>query len=133
MPNKHERNSVLYVEASDLIQAWVIPLLENLNCSVKPAATAETARQYLKSGQPLDLVLLGDVTRPSEMTTEDPTAELSIIKQIRERKRYRHTKILIFTSHNYLRQAYKFGANAHIVKPIGANALTNFILPHLQD
>ncbi len=124
------RKRVLYVEASDLVQASVVPLITGLNCAVSQASSLDTALAELNSNDPFDLILLGDLTRPSQVNDEGPQAELTIIKQAREANR--DIPILIFTSQNYLNLAYEAGATSHMIKPTGAGPIIDFISPFLR-
>lgn len=125
------RKELLYAEASSQIQAWVLPTLQRLGCAVTCALDINAARQPVDNNQPLDLVLLGDLTRPNELTTGVPLAELTLIKSLRENRLYRKIPIIIFTSLDWLPQAYEAGASAHLVKPAGAEELEHVLAPYL--
>ena|ERR1041384_3516773 len=124
MANKPQKR-VLYVEASDLVQASHPPALEQLNCLVVQVSSAPAALEALASQDPFNLILVGDVSRP----TENPEAELSVIRRARQQDA--EVPILVFTSHNYLQQAYQAGATAHMEKPAGVMALIEFVTPYL--
>lgn len=123
---------VLYVESSDLIQSWVRPLLNRLGCLLEPARTIDAARAIVEKENPLDLVVIGDLTRPSDLVAGVPLAELSLINSIRERQCYRETPVIIFTNVDWLSDAYRAGADGDVTKPAGADELEKVIKPYLD-
>ena len=130
MTDSHARKRLLFVEASDLVQGALVPRISSvLNCSVEQASNLTDALATLKSDPPLDLILLGDLTRPSQLTDDGPEAELTVIKTAREANP--DLPILLFTSQNYLDLAYAAGATSHMIKA-GPDDLINFISPFLR-
>lgn len=127
MTNEKRQKRVLYAEASDLVQASHGPVFEKLNCSVLQVASSSAALQALESGERFDLVFVGDLSKP--INDEDPQPELSVITKARQLDST--IPILVFTSHNYIDQAYAAGATAHMLKPAGAIALIQFVTPFL--
>src|ERR1051325_6949475 len=115
MANEKRQKRVLYVEASDLVQASHPPALEKLNCVVVQVSSANAAHKALTTEEPFDLILVGDVSKPAH--DQNPEPELSIIRMARLQDA--KVPILIFTSHNYLEAAYKAGATDHMLKPAG--------------
>jgi len=126
------KGRVLYVESSDLIQSWVRPLLNRLGCLLEPARTIDAARAIVENEDHLDLVVIGDLTRPTDLVAGVPLAELSLINSIRERKCYRETPVIIFTNVDWLDDAYRAGADGEIAKPAGADDLEKVIKPYLD-
>jgi CheY-like chemotaxis protein len=130
MTDSHARKRLLFVEASDLVQGALVPRISSvLNCSVEQASNLTDALATLKSDPPLDLILLGDLTRPSQLTDDGPEAELTVIKTAREANP--DIPILLFTSQNYLDLAYAAGATSHMIKA-GSDDVINFISPFLR-
>jgi CheY-like chemotaxis protein len=127
MATEKRQKRVLYVEASDLIQASHPPALEKLNCLVIPVSSASAALEALVSEAPFDLIIVGDVSKPSDKDSTQP--ELSIISRARQINP--NVPILLFTSHNYLEAAYRAGATAHLEKPCGVNNFIKFVTPYL--
>ena len=121
---------LLYIEADDFVRASVVTLLESLECAITKATNFKTAINELDSQTPFDLILLGDITRPSTSTSIGPKAELTIIAKTRSL--YPKTPLLIFTNHNYLPAAYEYGITAHLLKPADQKAIIRFITPHLE-
>lgn len=128
MANEKRQKRVLYVEASDLVQASHGLVFERLNCSVFQVASANAAIDALETEEPFDLVLVGDLSKPVD--DEDPQPELSVIQKAR--KLSPTVPILVFTSHNYLEDAYKAGATAHLLKPAGVFDLIDLVSPYLS-
>ena len=128
MANEKPQKRVLYVEASDLVQASHGPVFERLNCTVFQVASASAAIEALETQGPFDLVLVGDLSKP--LDDEDPQPELSVIQKAR--KLSPTVPILVFTSHNYLEDAYKAGATGHLLKPAGVFDLTDLVKPYLS-
>lgn len=128
MANEKHQKRVLYVEASDLVQASHGPVFERLNCSVFQVASASAAIEALETQDPFDLVLVGDLSKP--LDDEDPQPELSVIQRARELSST--VTILVFTSHNYLEDAYKAGTTAHLLKPAGIFELIDLVSPYLS-
>lgn len=122
---------VLYIEADNLIQSWVAPMLRRRGYLVKEARTVETARHYIEANEPLTLVLLGDLTRSTDLINGIPLDELSLVKSIRERSVYDHTPVIVWTNVDWLPDAYRAGINAHLLKPSGAHDLNRTITPYL--
>ena len=129
MAHEKRQKRVLYVEASDLVQASHGPVFERLNCSLSQVASANAAIEALETEAPFDLILVGDLSKP--LDDEDPKPELSVIQ--RARKQNPNVPILVFTSHNYLEDAYKAGATGHLLKPAGVFDLINFVTPYLSS
>ena len=127
MADEKRQKRVLYVEASDLVQASHGPVFERLNCSVFQVASAAAAMEALEKEEPFDLVLVGDLSKP--LDEENPKPELSVIQKAR--KLSPSMPILIFTSHNYLEDAYRAGATGHLLKPAGVFDLIDFVTPYL--
>ena len=127
MANEKRQKRVLYAEASDLVQASHPPALEKLNCVVVQVSSADAAHKALSTEEPFDLILVGDVSKP--VNERNPEPELSIIRAARLQDAT--VPILIFTSHNYLDQAYKSGASDHMLKPAGVIDLIEFVTPYL--
>jgi CheY-like chemotaxis protein len=127
MANEKRQKRVLYVEASDLVQASHGPVFERLNCSIFQVASANAAIEALETEEPFDLVLVGDLSKPVD--DEDPQPELSVIAKAR--KLSATVPILIFTSHNYLDDAYRTGATGHLLKPAGIFDMIEFVTPYL--
>lgn len=125
------KTKLLYIEASDLIQRWVIALLKQLDCDTTQARTLDTARAKIEKEQPFNIVLLGDLTRPTDQISGVPIAELSIIKSIRERTAYKKTTIIVFSSAAYEKEAIRHGASDFLSKPAGAVELEQILSPHL--
>jgi CheY-like chemotaxis protein len=121
------KKRVLFAEASDLVQASHGAALERLNCQVAQVTSAPAAFKELSTGPPFDLILVGDLSKPTNDEEQEP--ELSVIRQAR--KLDPDVPILIFTSHNYLDRAYTSGATAHMLKPAGAIDLIAFVTPYL--
>jgi len=131
MTDSHARKRLLFVEASDLVQGALVPRISSVfNCSVEQASNLTDALATLKSDPPLDLILLGDLTRPSQLTDNGPEAELTVIKTAREANP--DIPILLFTSQNYLDRAYAAGATSHMIKA-GSDDVINFISPFLNN
>jgi len=128
------RPLLLHVEASKPIQSWVGPLLvDDLKCRAKHVQTAEEAHDELNTRKRYCIVLLGDVTRPGNLSSDAPPAELAIIKTIRKRSRFSKTKIVVFSSVPYEAKAKQNGANAFLSKPNGAEALSRILEPLLKE
>ncbi len=127
------KTKLLYIEASDLIQGWVIALLQQLNCETTQARTLSSARSKIEKETPFNLILLGDLTRPTDQVSGVPVSELSIIKSIRERVTYKNTSIIIFSSANYETECMQHGANGFLHKPAGAVELEEVLTPHLSE
>jgi len=76
-----------------------------------------------------DIILVGDVSKSSQ--GEAPEPELSVIKKAKEL--YPQTPVLIFTSHDYLTEAYQAGISGDLKKPAGGFVFINFITPYLTS
>jgi CheY-like chemotaxis protein len=108
-------------------------LLDDLKCRAKHVQTADDAHDELNTRKRYCIVLLGDVTRPGNLSSDAPVAELEIIKTIRKRSRFKKTKIVVFSSIPYEAKAKQHGANAFLSKPNGAEALTRILEPLLKE
>jgi CheY-like chemotaxis protein len=126
MTDSPARKRLLFVEASDLVQQAHVPRISTVfNCIVEQASNLTEALAALESTPPLDLILLGDLTKPSQLTSDGPEAELTIIKTARNM--YPDIPILIFTSQNYIDLAYANGCTSHMIKPAGSQEIIDFI------
>jgi CheY-like chemotaxis protein len=129
MANEQSLKRVLYVEASDLVQASHPPaIIERLNCVVIQVHSAKAALDALSQEDPFDLILVGDVSKPVQ--DKDPEPELSVIRRARQQDA--RVPILLFTSHNYMEAAYRTGATDHLLKPAGVLAVIDFLKPYLS-
>jgi DNA-binding NarL/FixJ family response regulator len=129
MTNEQRQKRVLYAEASDLVQASHGLALQSLDCYVVQVASAAAALEALSSEEPFDIILVGDVSKSSQ--GEAPEPELSVIKKAKEL--YPQTPVLIFTSHDYLTEAYQAGISGDLKKPAGGFVFINFIAPYLTS
>lgn len=126
------RTSLLYIEASKLIQNWVGPLLNELGYETTHVQTLEDAQRLIKRETPITFVLLGDISRPSDLIDDTPLAELSIIRSLRNRDAYNDTSIIVFSSClTFKPLALENGANAFLEKPAGPNELKATLEPFL--
>jgi CheY-like chemotaxis protein len=129
------KNNVLCVEASDLILTWLVPAIERLGCNVIQATDFKSAQETINKNVPLDLVLLGDITRPThpaaQLAQQTSPAELVLLKEIRKIQCYKDVPVVVFTSVDYLAEATAAGANDTLVKPAGIEELETVILHHL--
>lgn len=125
------KTKLLYIESSSQIQGWVVRLLNKMECETTQAFTLNAAQTKIEKDVPLNIVLLGDLTRPTDQVSGIPNIELSIIKAIRERPTYKETKIIVFSSADYSTEALRDGANAFLAKPAGAVELQKILRPHL--
>jgi len=129
MTNERRHKRVLYAEASDLVQETHGGALEGLNCGVVSVASAQAALDELSTGEPFDLILLGDVAKPID--SDYLEVQLSMIKKVRLLDA--HVPILLFSSIDYISQAKESGATDQMVKPAGIRDFMKFITPHLGD
>jgi CheY-like chemotaxis protein len=125
--------TILYIEASDLIQAWVPSVLKRSGWAVTCVRDIESARRSVESENHFDVILLGDLTRPTELISDIPPAELSLVRAIRQSRLNRDTPIVIFTSYDWLETAREAGVNEHLVKPVGAEELEAILQPYVQQ
>jgi len=125
------RTKLLYIESSHQIQAWVSRLLQGLDCETIQASTLKAAQTKIEKDIPLNIILLGDISRPTDQISGIPKIELSIIKAIRARPSYKQTKIIVFSSADYEKEALEQGANDFLAKPAGAVQLKEVLSPHL--
>ena len=123
---------VLVVEASDLILTWVVPAIEKLGCLVTTAGDLITAQRVLQGSEPLDVILLGDISQPTHVGPQTPAAEMALLQQVRCSPKYRRTPVVIFTDVNWIDQARQAGATNWIVKPCGIDSLEAVVLPYLS-
>lgn len=126
----HKR--VLIVEASELILTWVVPVIEKLGCLVTRACDLPTALSVIKQSEPLDLILLGDISHPTDIEPTTPAAEMELLQQIRRNQKYRRTAVVVFTNLDWIEEAKRAGATNWLVKPCGADDLEAVILPCLE-
>lgn len=124
---------VLVVEASELILTWVIPVIEKLGCRVTKAGELKAALSVIQQCEPLDLILLGDISRPTNIESEIPAAEMELLQQVRRNPKYRRTAVVVFTNLDWIDEAKRAGASNWIVKPCGADDLETVILPYLSS
>jgi CheY-like chemotaxis protein len=128
MANDKQQKRILYVEASDLPHQSFGVVMEKLNCSVRSVASAQEAIEELSSDEPFDVILLGDIAK---LTDDDYVqTQLSLIRKARSLQP--EIPILLFASFLDIRLAYETGVTSHLVKPAGANALTEFLTPYLM-
>jgi CheY-like chemotaxis protein len=122
---------VLVVEASELILTWVVPVIEKLGCLVTTAADLTSAQTVIQGSEPLDLILLGDISQPTDIGPQTPAAEMAVLQQVRHSTKYKRTPVVVFTNLDWIDQARQAGASNWIVKPCGIDSLEEVVLPYL--
>src|SRR6266478_1305475 len=124
MANERRHKRVLYAEASDLVRQTYGGALEGLNCGVVSVASAQAALDELSTGEPFDLILLGDVAKPID--SDYLEVQLSMIKKVRLLDA--HVPILIFSVIDYIDEAKESGATDQMVKSAGIDFM-KFVTP----
>jgi CheY-like chemotaxis protein len=126
------RQEVLFIEASDLLLGLLVPLIEQLGCRVTQARDLKTAQAIIEQERPLDLVLLGEVTGRS-LQARSQSAELTLLRQLREKPEYKTIPIITFTSSNDpVSNMTENGPTAQLTKPVGADDVQALLRTYLQ-
>lgn len=126
--------NVLCIEASDLILTWLVPFIARHGCHVTEARHLQAALTAIQKNEPLDLVLLGDISRPTDLVfPTTPEAEMKILLDLRNHPKYKKTPIIVFTSIDWITEARDNGATNYLIKPAGSDELEALILPYLSS
>lgn len=119
---------ILYVEDNFTLRHFVRDVLDMMGWHIYCASDRFTARLFLKSDEPYDLLLLDN-------ELHNRTVGLELVKLARRLPRRKQMPIILFSIEDCAAEAQRAGVNAFIRKPTGLHSLLDTVkrLLDMQD